>query len=76
MLQALADGEANPTFRSALADKKLRATQAQLCDAVSRQLFLLSQSVVGCCLSRCFDYKMARLRFQQASIGPGFDRWL
>jgi transposase len=35
MLQALADGETNPTFLAALADKKLRATPAQLCDALS-----------------------------------------
>jgi hypothetical protein len=35
MLQALADGETNPTSLAALADKKLRATQAQLCDALS-----------------------------------------
>ena len=34
MLQALADGETNPTSLAALADKKLRATQAQLCDAL------------------------------------------
>jgi transposase len=35
MLQALADGETNPTSLAALADKKLRATPAQLCDALS-----------------------------------------
>jgi hypothetical protein len=35
MLQALADGETHPTSRAALADQKLRATQAQLCDALS-----------------------------------------
>src|SRR5438876_11512869 len=35
MLQALADGETNPTSVAALADKKLRATPAQLCDALS-----------------------------------------
>jgi transposase len=35
MLQALADGETNPASLAALADKKLRATQAQLCDALS-----------------------------------------
>jgi transposase len=34
MLKALADGETNPTALAALADKKLRATQAQLCDAL------------------------------------------
>jgi transposase len=34
MLQALADGETNPTVLAALADKKLRATPAQLCDAL------------------------------------------
>jgi len=35
MLQAVADGETNPTSLAALADKKLRATPAQLCDALS-----------------------------------------
>jgi transposase len=34
MLQALADGETNPAVLAALADKKLRATPAQLCDAL------------------------------------------
>ena len=34
MLKALADGETNPAALAALADKKLRATQAQLCDAL------------------------------------------
>ena len=34
MLKAVADGEADPTALAALADKKLRATQAQLCDAL------------------------------------------
>lgn len=34
MLQALADGENNPAALAALADKRLRATPAQLCDAL------------------------------------------
>jgi transposase len=34
MLKALAEGETNPAVLAALADKKLRATQAQLCDAL------------------------------------------
>jgi transposase len=34
MLQALADGETNPAALAALADKRLRATSAQLCDAL------------------------------------------
>jgi len=34
MLMALANGETNPTALAALADKKLRATPAQLCDAL------------------------------------------
>src|SRR5438445_2039594 len=34
ILKALADGETNPPALAALADKKLRATQAQLCDAL------------------------------------------
>jgi len=34
MLKALADGETNPAALAALADRKLRATQAQLCDAL------------------------------------------
>src|SRR5215472_18472228 len=34
MLQALADGETDPAALAALADKRLRATSAQLCDAL------------------------------------------
>jgi transposase len=34
MLQALADGETEPAALAALADKRLRATPAQLCDAL------------------------------------------
>ena len=35
MLQAVAEGETNPAVLAALADKSLRATPAQLCDALS-----------------------------------------
>ena len=34
ILKALAEGETNPAVLAAMADKKLRATQAQLCDAL------------------------------------------
>src|ERR1700737_2594563 len=34
MLKALADGETNPAALATLADKQLRATSAQLCDAL------------------------------------------
>ncbi len=34
MLKAMADGETNPAALAALADRKLRATLAQLCDAL------------------------------------------
>jgi hypothetical protein len=34
MLKALADGETNPAAMAALADKRLRATQEQLSDAL------------------------------------------
>jgi gluconate kinase len=34
MLQALADGETDPAVLAAMADKRLRATPAQLCDAL------------------------------------------
>ncbi len=34
MLKALADGETNPASLAALADRRLRATQEQLCDAL------------------------------------------
>ena len=34
MLKALGDGETDPSVLAAMADKKLRATQAQLCDAL------------------------------------------
>ena len=51
MLQALADGETKPTSLAALADKKLRATPAQLCDALSactvlEELQFLEQQIV------------------------------
>jgi len=36
MLKALADGETNPAALAALADQRLRATPAQLCDALAR----------------------------------------
>jgi hypothetical protein len=34
MLKALAEGETNPAALAAMADKNLRATRAQLCDAL------------------------------------------
>ena len=34
MLNALAEGETNPLALAALADRRLRATEAQLCDAL------------------------------------------
>jgi transposase len=34
MLKALAEGETNPAFLAALADRRLRATPEQLCDAL------------------------------------------
>jgi hypothetical protein len=34
MLKALADGETDPAALASLADKNLRATPAQLCDAL------------------------------------------
>jgi transposase len=34
MLKAIADGETNPATLAALADKRLRATPEQLCDAL------------------------------------------
>jgi len=34
MLKALADGETNPAALAALADRKLHATQEQLCDVL------------------------------------------
>src|SRR6202021_1096395 len=34
MLKALAEGETNPAVLAAMADKKLRATHAKLCDAL------------------------------------------
>jgi hypothetical protein len=37
MLQALADGETDPAALAALADTRLRATPAQLRDAVGHQ---------------------------------------
>jgi transposase len=34
MLKAIADGETNPVALAALADRRLHATQQQLCDAL------------------------------------------
>src|ERR1700716_2491500 len=63
MLKALADGETNPTALAALADRKLRATPEQLCDAL------------GACTDRKPVYrrllKMAleQLQFLEQQIG-------
>jgi transposase len=40
MLNALADGETSPTALAALADRRLRATQQQLCDALGTSMEL------------------------------------
>jgi len=47
MLKALAEGETKPAALAALADKKLRATQAQLCDALGACTDL-NAFTVGC----------------------------
>jgi hypothetical protein len=63
MLKALADGETNPAALAALADKQLRATPEQLCDAL------------GACLELnpvyCRRLKMAleQLQFLEQQIG-------
>ena len=50
MLKALADGETDPAALASLADKNLRATPAQLCDALGAYTSS-TQSIVDC--SRC-----------------------
>src|SRR6266496_819667 len=47
MLKALADGETDPAALAALADQRLRATPAQLCDALGAYTSS-TQSIVDC----------------------------
>ena len=47
MLKALADGEMNPAALAALADKQLRATPEQLCDALGACTDLRSRRYTG-----------------------------
>jgi transposase len=63
MLKALAEGETNPAALAALADKQLRATPEQLCDAL------------GACTElkpvyrRLLKMALERLQFLEQQIG-------
>src|SRR2546429_9094178 len=63
MLKALADGETNPTALAALADRKLRATPEQLCDALGACTDL--QPVYR----RLLNMALEQLQFLEQQIG-------
>ncbi len=52
ILHALADGETNPARLAALGDKRLRASQAELTDALSGQVQPLHRQILGLYLAR------------------------
>jgi transposase len=63
MLKALADGETNPAILSALADQRLRATQAQLCDA------LAACTELNPVYRRLLNMALEELQFLEQQIG-------
>ena len=77
MLKALADGETNPATLSALADRKLHATQEQLCDALGacRELNPVYRRLLKMMLEEFvqLDQEMAN-QLSQHQRGTGQDR--
>jgi hypothetical protein len=84
MLQAIADGETNPEALAALADRRLRATQAQLNDAlgacnrrslrpfVNSSLYVRFDSVgfqLACLIVAQARHEAAIHNFENASFG-------
>jgi transposase len=72
MLKAIADGETNPATLAALADKRLRATPEQLCDALGActQLNPVYRRLVKMALEelRLIDEQIGRLDQEMASL--------
>src|SRR5205807_5946109 len=67
MLKALADGETNPAALAALADQRLRATPAQLCDALG------ACAELSPVYRRLLNMALEQLQFLEQQIGqrPG-----
>src|SRR6202043_3568045 len=63
MLKALADGETNPAALASLADRKLRATQEQLCDALG------ACTELNPVYRRLLKMAMEQLQFLEQQIG-------
>jgi recombinational DNA repair ATPase RecF len=63
MLKATADGETNPAALAALADRKLRPTPEQLCNALSACAGLKPE------YRRLLKTALERLRFLEQQIG-------
>jgi transposase len=62
MLQALAEGETNPTALATLADERLRATPEQWCDALGADLKPVYR--------RLLKMALEQLQFLEQQIGP------
>jgi len=72
MLQAIAEGETNPATLAALADKRLRATPEQLCDALGActELNAVYRRLLKMALEelRLIDEQIGRLDQEMASL--------
>lgn len=72
MLKALADGETNPAALAALADRKLHATQEQLCDALGActELDPVYRRLLGLMLEelRLIDEQIGKLNQEMANL--------
>jgi transposase len=72
MLKALADGETNPAALAALADRKLHATQEQLCDALGActQLNPVYRRLLSMMLEelRLIDEQIGKLNQEMANL--------
>ena len=72
MLKALSDGETNPAALAALADRKLHATQEQLCDALGActQLNPVYRRLLGMMLEelRLIDEQIGKLNQEMANL--------
>jgi transposase len=72
MLKALADGETNPAALAALADRKLHATQEQLCDALGActELNAVYRRLLSMMLEelRLIDEQIGKLNQEMANL--------
>ena len=81
MLHALADGETDPAALAALADKRLRATAAQLCDALGActELNPVYRRLIKMALEELqfLEHQMGQLDQEIANLlgGGNFTRW-